>query len=287
MGGYVKISRIDSDITRKLCPLVTNPTYIDSSNGMYQVGNIREFNNADDFVKHKRSTCYIVPMHDTSERTDFSKYFNGYAIGTFPSIDTGNGVDFSYMCNGCRQLRVIPHINTSKGENFSYMCKQAYHLYRFPELDLSNGKLFTEMFYGCYWITSLPTLNLSKAEDCTNIFYDCFSLVSIEKIICSSLKTSALKGAFDMRTRQDTFESIHYTALEHITIEGTIKVDSNDLNLSKCNKLTVDSLMSFINAFEDNTGEETQYTVTIGATNLAKLSAEQIAVATNKNILLV
>lgn len=42
--------------------------------------------------------------------------------------------------------------------------------------------------------------------------------------------------------------------------------------------------MSFINALSDNTGVATTYTVTIGSANLAKLTEEQKAVATAKNI---
>ena len=106
------------------------------------------------------------------------------------------------------------------------------------------------------------------------MFSSCDSLVTIEKLLFNSIKTSSMWGAFRYSPN-----------LENIVIEGTIKVNSGDLNLSDCNKLTIDSIMSFINAFEDNTGE-TQYVVTFGYANIKKLSPEQIAIATNKNILL-
>ena len=122
----------------------------------------------------------------------------------------------------------------------------------------------------------MSTLDLSKAETMHSMFQCCNSLIKIEKLICSSLKTSGMNSTFYARTR---------LPLKDVIIEGTIKVDSNYLQLNLCPDLTVDSLMSFINAFEDNTGG-TQYTVKFGATNLAKLTPDQIAIATNKNILL-
>ena len=52
--------------------------------------------------------------------------------------------------------------------------------------------------------------------------------------------------------------------------------------LNNCTKLTVDSLMSVINNLPDLTGSTAQ-TLTLGSTNLAKLSSSQVAIATNKN----
>ena len=73
-------------------------------------------------------------------------------------------------------------------------------------------------------------------------------------------------------------------ALKNVTFEGTFNVNSNISVFSSSPNLTVDSLMSFINAL-NNTGTGT-YTVTIGSINLAKLTAEQIQIATAKNITL-
>jgi hypothetical protein len=107
------------------------------------------------------------------------------------------------------------------------------------------------------------------------MFRQCLSVTKIEKIKVNSIKTSAMANMF-----------VSANSLEEIEIEGTIKVDSNDLNLMSCSKLTVASMLSILNALEDNTGG-TQYTVHFGSTNLAKLTDEQQTIATNKNIKLV
>ena len=60
------------------------------------------------------------------------------------------------------------------------------------------------------------------------------------------------------------------------------KLNCNRLSFSSSSKLTVDSLMNIINALVDRTGQD-GYTLRLGSTNLAKLSPEQKAIATNKN----
>lgn len=75
------------------------------------------------------------------------------------------------------------------------------------------------------------------------------------------------------------------TALENFLFNSTIKIANNNFDVSKNTLLTVESLLSILSALEDNTGG-TQYTVKFGSTNLAKLTEEQKAIATNKNIAL-
>ncbi|MGN0558382.1 MAG: leucine-rich repeat domain-containing protein [Acutalibacteraceae bacterium] len=58
--------------------------------------------------------------------------------------------------------------------------------------------------------------------------------------------------------------------------------NANGLNLSASTKYTADTIVSWLNALADRTEQE-QYTLTIGATNKAKLTDEQLAIATNKN----
>lgn len=56
----------------------------------------------------------------------------------------------------------------------------------------------------------------------------------------------------------------------------------NGLDLSASTKYSVDTLVAMLTALADRTGQEA-YTLTLGSTNLAKLSDEQKAIATDKN----
>ncbi|MBO5955586.1 MAG: hypothetical protein J6Q10_02165, partial [Clostridia bacterium] len=64
----------------------------------------------------------------------------------------------------------------------------------------------------------------------------------------------------------------------------TGKIGKNGFSVSDSKKLSYDSLMSIINALKDYSTDTsgTTYTVTLGTTNLAKLTNEEKAIATQK-----
>lgn len=70
------------------------------------------------------------------------------------------------------------------------------------------------------------------------------------------------------------------TTLTDLSI-GSAYANKNII-LSGCTNLTVTSLVNVLNALPDNTGTSYNQKCVLGATNLAKLTAEQIAIGTNK-----
>lgn len=58
--------------------------------------------------------------------------------------------------------------------------------------------------------------------------------------------------------------------------------NANGLNLSASTNFSAETLVAILNALADRTGLEA-YTLTLGSANLAKLTDEEIAVATEKN----
>lgn len=169
-----------------------------------------------------------------------------------------------------------PYIDSSKITDFSRICyNQRLSIKEVAKLDTSNGENFDYAFYGCRAdeYKTFPKLDWTKCTSATQAFRQCQFTETIEEIKFSTVKTSAFNNTF-----------VNMNTLENITISGKIKVDSNSLNFSMCPKITAESIMSIINALEDNTGEETTYTVYFGSDNLAKLSEEQKKVALDKNI---
>ena len=69
--------------------------------------------------------------------------------------------------------------------------------------------------------------------------------------------------------------------LETIVCDGLQLPDTNmyNIELKSCDKLTVDSIVGLLNALPQSTNN---YAFNIGATNNAKLSEDQKAIATNK-----
>ena len=94
---------------------------------------------------------------------------------------------------------------------------------------------------------------------------------------CSALTTINFPASLS-EIADNAFSSC--TSLENVTIENGFVC--NGLNLSASTKFSVDTMIAMFNALADRTGLSA-YTLTLGNTNLAKLSNEQLAIATEKN----
>ena len=181
---------------------------------------------------------------------------------------------FSYYDNRNNLVTQLKHSDTSKGTNFGYMFYYCTNLTTIPQLDTSNGTNFAAMFNGCSALTSILQLSTSNGTNFNGMFSVCTALTTI-----SLLNMSSMSGT--------NWSSMFYNcpALKNVTFEGTIPVRGNMSAFSSCPNLTVESLMSFINALT-NMSDTATYTITIGSTNLAKLTEEQIQIATDKRITL-
>lgn len=201
------------------------------------------------------SELETIPLIDTSHGTNFSSMFNNCtALKNMPLINTSNGTNFSQMFLYASDLETIPLIDTSHGTNFESMFRSCSKLTTIPELDTSQGTNFSQTFNTCTLLSTLPELDFSSAQSITNML-----------VACSSLKD--------------------FGGLKNLGLNFNVSAGSGvyNLNLASANKLTHDSLMNVINDLYDiaSRGSNPQK-LTLGATNLAKLSAAEIAIATNK-----
>ena len=141
-------------------------------------------------------------------------------------------------------------------------------------LDTSNGEYFEQFCYNALGLSEQPVeMHCEKAIVLDNAFAFCSDLISL-KLHFSVMSTQGLITTFR-----------NMNNLENLTITGKIKVDSNDLNLAYSSKLTKESIVNLLNALEDNTDEETQYYIALGSTNIGKLTAEEIQIATDYNLI--
>jgi hypothetical protein len=111
-------------------------------------------------------------------------------------------------------------------------------------------------------------LDFSKCKEMHYLFYshnsDVFSISTIDEFISSEITNY----------HSTTFQ--YAINLTNVTFSGVIATGTIDF--SKCTKLTHDSLMSIINHLKDGVSN----TLTLGATNLAKLTDAEKAIATQK-----
>ena len=131
-----------------------------------------------------------------------------------------------------------------------------------PQLNTSNFTSMDLMFNDCYKLTSIPLLNTSKVTSMNRIFYNCQSLSTIPALDVSNVTN--FNSAF---WNCKNLESIEMTGMK-----VSFKIDSST-------KFTREALVVILNNLAT---VSTSQTLTMGATNLAKLTEEDKAIATNK-----
>lgn len=151
---------------------------------------------------------------------------------------------------------------------------------------------FTSMYKMCYGCTSLTYIRQLESDNVTDmmwIFYGCSSLQRIDGLITSGIKSASemFHGCTALHTINHPLDFSKVTSqidttftscrnLQNVRFTGTINVD---VFMNGCPKLTLDSLLSLLNALADGV---TDKTCKIGSTNLAKLTDAQKAIATDK-----
>ena len=199
-----------------------------------------------DGMSFARSSLTEFPSSafDFSQKTNFYRCWEDCtALTSFPQLDLHNGTSFHSAWYHCASLTSFPQLDLSNGDSFYMAWTFCSSLTTFPQLDLSKGTNFGFTWQYCTSLTSLPVLNLSNGTYFGGAWNNCPSLTNL--------------GGF-----------------------GAI---SADIDLSPCPNLTAESLMNVITQAADlNELGLSSRTMTLGSDNLAKLSDEQKAVATNK-----
>jgi hypothetical protein len=136
-------------------------------------------------------------------------------------------------------------------------------LTKIPQLDTSKGTNFYAMFEDCSSLTTIPQLDTSKGTNFAQMFINCSSLITIPQLDTS-------KGT--------NFYAMFFECSSLTTLGGLVGL-SKALSLSESTELTHDSLMNVINNLATVTSSTT---LTLGSTNLAKLTDEEKKVATDK-----
>lgn len=154
-------------------------------------------------------------------------------------------------------------------------------------------QIATYAFSGCTALAEADINNVTALQ--TGAFLGCTALEEIEMNNVVSIQGSVFSG--DTALKKVTFGKIITSGVGYLTatnnthilygctaLEDVVLPQGWNINLllSNTNVLTHDSMVAMIDALYDYTGG-TAHTLTLGATNLARLSASEQAVATAKN----
>ena len=193
--------------------------------------------------------------------------------------------DSRYIFHYCGKLQSVPLFDTSSATYISSMFSGCTNLTTIPLFDFSSATEATEIFAYCTSLKTIPQFNFSKLQQAQSMFLDCTSLESLPELDFGNVRWAD--------------QMFGWAEFPNLTTIGGFKNFKPACGkfIGSCNNLTVESLMNIINnlwdwsgsssgviTFEDGTEYDygLDHSLEFGETNLAKLTDEQKAVATNK-----
>ena len=188
---------------------------------------------------------------DVSNVTNFFALFNeSYRLKTIDvsKWDTSSATDMAWMFSGNSLNTLdVSNFNTSKVTNMHSM----FSACKITHLDISNFDTSNVLDFGNafgYWDNVCEELNISGLN---------------------LTKVKSIEGSFI----RSSFKVIRCDGLK------LPNIDMSNIGLNDSTELTVDSIVGLLNALPKS---DKGYSFQIGSANIAKLSDEQKAIATNK-----
>lgn len=178
------------------------------------------------------------------------------------NIPSCNYLFFTFQGSSQALEQILSGVDTSRVTDFSYMFTDCSSLTNIPQINTSSGINFRCMFRNCRSLTTIPILNTSNGTDFSYMFESCHSLTTISALDLSN--GTNFGHTFNTCPSLKTF--LAYGMKVSFDISASTQFDREDLVTILNNLATVSSTQ----------------TLTMGSTNLAKLTADDIAIATNK-----
>ena len=252
------------------------------------------------FHNCQKLTTLTLPDVFGNINTDFTSTFEGCSALTSLELPAGFGQNAIILYRTfvyCKKLTslTLPEGFGQNATNMQYCFSDCSSLtsLTLPEGFGQAASTVYSCFSGCSSLTSLtlPEGFGQAALSVYNCFGGCSSLTSLtlpegfgEKVLsisnlfygCSSMTSLELKAGFAKEAKNTSKCFYNCSKITTITGNPNFKVS---LDLSPCPNLTHDSIMVVINGLQTVT---TTQKLTLGATNLAKLTDEEKKVATDK-----
>ena len=144
-------------------------------------------------------------------------------------------------------------------KNMFETCK---NLKTIPQLNTSNVTNMGSMFCNCNSLTAVPLLDTSKVKNMSQMFWHCNNLQTVPAYDCTNVTNM-----------NNTFASC--SSLKSILMTNI----GVSLNISSSTLFERSDLLTILNNLKTVTSTKV---LTMGATNLAKLTDEDKLIATNK-----
>lgn len=205
-------------------------------------------------------------------------YEDGYRIGNEEGHEAGyrygleEGHDEGYAAGQQAEYDAFWDVCQENGYRTNYSFAFGGYGWRDSVYNPKYPIVATNTAYSTFYNTGITDTKVPIVIDTTGTVGSLFNWSNIQRI--PSIKIT------EKVTNVDWFSGCSGLEVLNVTEDSVIAVSG--MNLTYCTKLTHDSLMSVINALKDYSGTGTTRTVTLGATNLAKLTDAEKAIATQK-----
>lgn len=248
------------------CPPSYDGDYTITENGVYKTGGKKMDSDLTVNVASSSKNTLKTLLDATKSCNYLFANYQGESVDNLISYeDTSNVTNVEYMFYRCFYVKSIPSFDTSNVTSMAYMFEYCQTIKSIPSFDTSNVTAMPHIFYFCTDLESIPLLSTSKVTNFYSAFYNCYSLISIPSLDASN--ATSFGDAF-YNCKQLT--AIHMTGMKA------------SFDISYSTNLTREALLEIINNCQDLTGK-TSKRITMGSTNLAKLTDEDKLIATNKN----
>lgn len=225
---------------------------------------------------------------DTTQSTRymFSDYKGTSVDNLIQPDDTENVTDMDHMFFQCSNLTTIPLLNTSNVTDMNYMFNNSINLNTIPLLDTSNVTDMNNMFGYCQNLTTMPLINTSKVTNMYAMFYYCKNLTAIPMFDTSNVGN--MGHMFTGCTKLTTIPALDVSKVTQLNniflncsnLKSILMTNIGvNLNIASSTKFERSDLLVILNNLK--TVAKTT-TLAMGADNLAKLTEEDKAIATNK-----
>lgn len=241
-GGYEMISDLVVNVAPKGLTQITI-----TENGTYK---------PEDYDGYSQVVVNVQPNLTTLTATENKTYTPTAPVQGFSSVTVNVPV-------GGNTLKTLLDATKSAYYLFNgYQGNDIASLIKYD--DTSEVKNMSSMFISCVNLTSIPLLNTSKVTNMSNLFRYCSALTSIPALDASKVTNlgNIFAGCYN---------------LTEIKMTGM----KANFNISDSTQFSESALVEILNNLADMTGNITQ-TLTMGATNLAKLTQADIDLATSK-----
>lgn len=215
---------------------------------------------------NKVETGFEIEEFDTSNVINMQGLFQYSGLIKVPKLNTSKVTNMNQIFANMEKLKDVSDFDFSHITSLNQAFQNSLGPEEFGDFNTINVENFNNIFYGCSNLKTLGVVNAEKANNITQILYGKYGM---------TLQNFGGMKDLGKNYTQKTANISYYT-----------------LDLSKTTKLTHESLMNVINNLYDlnltydvaNGGTLYTQQLVLGSTNLAKLTAEEIAIATAKRL---